>query len=624
MAMVPAAEPDSAFAPADMGAWRRLAISALGGRPFEALISHTFEGLAIEPLYEHAAAESPRTFRQQPGAWKVSQRIDHPDPAAANLMARADLDGGADALTLVIAGAPTARGFGTAIRSVTDLDATLDHIDLDRVPLRVDAGGRSLDIAELLRALAHARRLTSAALDIDLGHDPIGSFARCGALAWAPGTIGRDGAATSRFLRDAGFSGRLFLADGRPYHEAGAGEAQELACVAATGIAYLRLLDSAGLGLDEARGEIGFLLAADADQFLTLAKFRALRRLWTHVESACGFAPKPIRLHAETAFRMVTRTDPYLNILRATLAVVSAALGGADTIAVLPHTLALGLPDDSARRLARNTGLVLIHEAHLAKVADPAAGSGAFEALTETLCLRAWALVQRIERQGGMIASLEAGLPQTLIGETAAARRTAIARRSLAITGTTAFPDLAEAPVQVLEPFRDEPEMPPADAVATCRPLAAQRDAEPFEVLRAVSDAFFTCTGARPRVCVVAFGYAAAVTYDTEFARDLFATAGIEAVACSGAGTAADAAAAFGRSGCTIACLCVPDSVPQDIAMRHLEALRAAGATGLYLVAPHGFSAGLPLAENVAIIAEGCDVIAILRSALAQATRRSP
>ena len=112
-------------------------------------------------------------------------------------------------------------------------------------------------------------------------------------------------------------------------------------------------------------------LSADADQFLTMAKFRALRALWARVEQACGLAPKPLFIAAETAWRMLTRRDPYVNMLRATMATFSAGLGGADAITVLPHTLALGLPDPFARRVARNTQLVLLEESNLAKVAIP-------------------------------------------------------------------------------------------------------------------------------------------------------------------------------------------------------------------------------------------------------------
>jgi methylmalonyl-CoA mutase len=606
------------FLAADEAGWRRLVARSLEMRPFEALISETFEGLEIQPLYQRVETSRPRACRQRPGPWKIAQRIDHPDPAAANRQAHIDLEGGADALVLAVAPAPAARGFGTTIRDPGDLETALRTIDLDRIEMRIDAGLRSLDIAELLREAARQTRLTTAALDIDLGHDPIGDFARSGALLSAPKLIGGDAAAMSRSLRSSGFAGHLFLADGRPYHEAGAGEAQELACVLATAIAYLRLLEDNGLGLDEARREIAFLLVADSDVFATISKFRALRQLWARVESACALDREPIRLHAETAFRMTTRTDSRTNILRATTAASSAAIGGGDTITVLPHTLALGLPDPAARRLARNTGLLLLHEARLADVTDPSAGSGAFESLTADLCRRAWALFQQIEARGGMIASLEAGLPQAFVQKAALARRRAIAERRLAITGASAFPDLAEAPAMVLEPAHAVPPTPPTSAAATCGPLDSRRDSEPFDALRALSNDRLARTGARPRIFSVSFGTAASGFASIESVREVFAAGGIETVPYSGMITPVDVAAAFDRSGCKIACVHAPRTVPRERVTAIILALRDAGATGVYLMARPA-DVAREVADDVVLVAEGLNLVAALQDAAAQA-----
>ena len=150
----------------------------------------------------------------------------------------------------------------------------------------------------------------------------------------------------------------------------------------ACGVAYLRAIEQSGVALEDAQGMVYARLTADADQFLTLAKFRALRLLWARIEKACGLTPKPLFIAADTSWRMLTQRDAYVNMLRATMATFSAGLGGANAITVLPHTLALGLPDPFARRVARNTQLVLLEESNLAKVADPAAGSGGIETLT--------------------------------------------------------------------------------------------------------------------------------------------------------------------------------------------------------------------------------------------------
>ncbi|WGJ13661.1 methylmalonyl-CoA mutase subunit beta [Methylocapsa sp. D3K7] len=608
--------PTNPFPPASEAEWRNLVERGLGGKPFESLISTTFEGLSLAPLYERVIGEGPRPLRQKPGPWKIAQRIDHPDIVTANAMARADLMGGADALTLTISQSFAARGFGLQIESERDLDAAFAGIDLDRIALRVDADARALDLAALFVSIAKARRLTSAELDVDFGHDPIGHFARCGHLpAGALQGLGN----TLTLLHGNGFAGHLFLADGRPYHEAGAGEAQELACVLATGIEYLRLLEAEGLPLEAARRDIAFLLAADADEYLSLAKFRAMRLLWARVEDACGLTPKPIRLHAETAFRMMTRYDPWVNILRATMGVFAAGAGGADTVTVLPFTLALGLPDDVARRIARNTQSILIEESHLAKVADPAAGAGSFEALTSALCNRAWALLQDIEAQGGMIKSLQTGTPQREIGVTAAARRDAIAQRALAITGTSAFPLLTEAPVHVLAPppVRADDDFTVYDNIH----LPSRRDAEPFESLRVASDKYFQETGSRPKIFLTQLGEPQGVAPASDFATHFFAVAGLEVFSQEGC----DAAQHFRVSGCKIACIFAAATVSAADLIETAARLSDAGAARIYLAGPvpEPVAKALHDAGVAELICPHRDALAILRESSVMTLRRT-
>ncbi len=600
------------FPPASEADWRTLVERVLDGRPFGSLVSTTFEGLKIAPLYQRPTNESARALRQKLGAWTISQRMDHPEPETANAMARADLEGGADALTLAIAPTPSARGFGVRIDGETGLDAALAGIDLDLVSLRVDAGQSTLDIAPAFASMARNRRFTSASLDVDFGHDPVGHLARTGILPPVRGV-----AEVHKLLRGAGFAGHLLLADGRPYHEAGAGEAQELGCVIATGVEYLRLLEANGLTLEDARREIAFLLAADADEFLSLAKFRALRLLWARVESACGLTPKPMRLHAETAFRMMTKHDPFVNILRTTMGVFCAGVGGADAITVLPFTLALGLPDDFARRIARNTQLILIYEAKLAKVADPAAGAGSFEALTDDLCARAWSLLQTIEAQGGMIESLRAGVPQREIAAAAAERREAIAQRTLAITGTSAFPLLGEAPINVLEPTPAGTNESPA--AGGCVPLPSRRDAEPYEILRAASEEQFRKTGQRPKIFLASLGRPQGFAAAAAFALNFFAAAGIEALSHEGFETAQEAA--FRASGCKIACICAPQAVSTQTLIDAATRLLGAGAARIYLAGREPGEAETALLEaGVAeFICAGGDAPAILEDTLAVA-----
>ncbi|MBK9083370.1 MAG: methylmalonyl-CoA mutase subunit beta [Rhizobiales bacterium] len=628
--------------------WRKLVEAALKGGSFDRLVGRTADGLAIEPLYRPARADR-LVARGASGAWAVSQRVDHPSPAEANALALADLEGGASGLTLVFAGAQTARGYGLVADTLDQLDRALEGVMLDLVPIRLEAGDAGRRVAALFAALVERRKLDPASLTIDFGGDPLTQLARTGRVTPDRAGLGRAMADTSKGLAAQGFRGRAFLADGRAWHEAGASEAQELGLTLAAAVETLRLLEANGVSLEAARDDLAFLLVADADEFLSLAKFRALRRLWARVEEAAGLAAKPLRLNAETAWRMTTKRDPWVNLLRATVAVFSAGLGGADAVTVLPFTAALGLPDAHARRMARNTQLILLEESNLARVVDPAAGAGGLATLTEALCEKAWGVFQQVEREGGLIAALEKGAPQALVAAVAGERAKAIARRKIPITGASEFPNVSEAPVEALHPAMPAREganhplalpaagdgaafsamragalagakladlagasTPPAIAVAA---LPSLRDAEPFEALREAADA----RPARPTVFLANLGPVAAFTARATFAKNFFEAGGIAAPGNDGFADEAAMVAAFRASGGRLACLCSSDAVYAEQAAAAARALTAAGATVWLAGRPGDLEAALKEAGVAGYVFAGADVLATLKDALAKA-----
>jgi methylmalonyl-CoA mutase len=601
------------FPKATRDEWRELVDAVLKGAPFERLTSRSRDGLTIEPLY--ARARDAHAIAGRPGgeAWAIMQRVDHPDPAAANAQALEDLANGATGLVLVFAGSVSANGFGLD-GSPSALERVLDGIDLDGGPvvdLNLSPSTRSAarDLAKLIKE----RGTDPASVDVRLSINPIGGFAATGRSArnWkelAPYFAGMIG----EFAGD-GFRGPFAVADGRVIHNAGGSQAQELAFALASAVAYFRAFEASGMPLDRAYDAIYFRLAADADQFLTTAKFRALRKLWSRVGAASGLSPDKAVVTAETAWRMMTRRDPYVNILRNTIAVVAAGLGGADAITVLPHTAALGLPDAFARRVARNTQLVLLEESNLARVGDPAAGSGAFEAITEQLCRAAWTQFQEIERAGGAWAALESGLIQRNVAAVRAERENAVARGEDILTGTNAFPDLDEMPPAVLAgPPRNVADETPAQS--TVEPLPRLRLAEPFERLRDRSDSISTATGARPKIFLATLGKPAEFTARANFARSFFEAGGIETVTGEGFTGRAEMIAALKRSGARLACLCSSDEVYAREAIEAAQAL-APLTKHLYLAGRPKEHAGLKDAGVGTFIHAGCDAIETLEAA---------
>jgi methylmalonyl-CoA mutase len=604
------------FAPATYEDWRKLVDGVLKGAPFEKLVSRTYDGLTIEPIYRRARDVAPIAGRPAAAPWQIMQRIDHPDPAAANALAIHELENGANGLEIEFAGGPGTRGFGLIDAAPETLKRLFDGIFVDAgISIALHPVIGRGNAGETLAALIEQRRVDPAKVDLRFNYQALSTMAVRGRAPAPWSEMAKPFAGVVGGLMKRGFRGPFVLADGRAVHDAGGSEVQELAFALSLAVAYLRMLEDGGIGLDAARTAISFRLAADADQFLTMAKFRALRLLWARVEAACGLTPKPTFVAAETAWRMLTQRDPYVNMLRATMASFAAGLAGADAITVLPHTLALGLPDAFARRVARNTQLVLLEESNLAKVSDPAAGSGGIESLTQALCETAWALFQEIEKAGGVFAALEQNLIQRKVAATRAVREANIARRKEELTGATAFPNLKEAQVATIDVKALE-QTSPDEAKITFDALSPMRLAAPFEHLRDRSDDILKAKGARPRVFLANLGTAADFTTRATFAKSFFETGGIETVGSDGLTDPAALSAAFKASGAQLACICSSDKVYAERATDTAKALQAAGAKHIYLAGRAGEQEQALRAAGVnEFIFAGGDALAALQKA---------
>ncbi|MRG56019.1 methylmalonyl-CoA mutase [Phyllobacterium sp. SYP-B3895] len=470
---------ETEFAAIDRDIWVKLAQKALKGADFdESLTSRTDDNIKIEPLYERKrkAQLTPRKNPAQP--WRIVQRIDDPDPARANKQLLEDLENGATGIALVFEGAPNAFGYGLPSTREA-VDEVLYGVHLDMIHLRMDVHPRSRACADWFVDYMRPRDVNPKTLSFSLGIDPAATLAGTGRLRMTLAALKASLPQSLSGFFSPDLPGIVLEADGRVYHNAGATEAQELGAMLSIAAGHFRLFEEARQPIVYAAPHLGFALSLDQDQFLSIAKIRALRRLWARLQQVCGSVrPAPAVIHAETSMRMMTKRDPETNILRTTIAAFAGAVGGADSIAILPHTITHGLPDPFARRLARNTQLILADESNLAFVADPGCGSGAVEGLTEALCKAAWKEFQALERDGGILKSLVDGKFQARIVEARNRRAAEYASGKRAIVGTTIFPPKKERPVRVI----DAPHMPmPTDGVVHCEPLSFPRIDETFQ-----------------------------------------------------------------------------------------------------------------------------------------------
>ncbi|HWE88030.1 MAG TPA: methylmalonyl-CoA mutase family protein [Pseudonocardiaceae bacterium] len=545
--------------------------------PEDLITATSYEGITIAPLYTAEDQAPPAGFPGLPPfvrgsrpegqvatGWDVRARYAEPSAEAVNEAALADLANGVSSLWLLV---------GPAGLPVADISAALAGVMLDLAPVTLQPSGSPADVraaAEALLDLHAARGIPASEVGGNLGIDPIGLAARSGG---EPALDLLD-AAAAHAQRHPKL--RTITVDALPYHDAGGSDAEELACALAIATSYLRSLTDAGLDVDAAAGQIEFRHAVTDDQFAGIAKLRAARRLWARVTEVCGVAPaqRAARLHAVTSTPMMTRRDPWVNLLRTTIGCFAAGVGGADAVTVAPFDAAIGLPSAFSRRIARNTQSILVDESRLAGVIDPAGGSWYVESRTDALAREAWRIFTDIERAGGIVAELTSGRLAARLARTWARREANIATRRDAITGVSEFPNLAEEPL-------DRPAAP-----AITGGLPRVRYAQAFEDLRDASDVELARTGRRPAVFLATLGPIAAHTARASFAANLFAAGGIETPTAGATGGVDDVVAAFTESGQRIACVCGTDGAYADQAAPLVSALKAAGAARVLLAGP--------------------------------------
>jgi methylmalonyl-CoA mutase len=602
---------DGGFGATDAAAWKTLAEAALKGAPFEKLVARSADGLPLQPLYTEAdwpSAADPLGF---PGAapfvrgaeaakdrylpWDIRQIVLAPAPADANREALGDLEKGVSAIEFAI---DPSGACGVAAATPAEFAALIRGVMLDLAPIALYAPQDMIGAAQALAGAVPADQRAVARIVFNI--DPLAALMTTGA-----GPDMMAAAKAGAALAQAFPAASVFRADARAVHEGGGSPGHELGVLIASGIAWLKAGEAAGMSAAEVNARLLFTLSVGPDVVAEIAKLRAARRLWAHVLEACGVSA-PMRLQAVTSGRMQTARDAWTNMLRATCACFGAGVGGADVVSVLPFTSALGLPTAFARRIARNTQIILQEESHLGRVADPAGGAWAMERLGADLAEAAWAKMQAIEGAGGLPAALHAGLVQGWVRAARTALEKDVARRKAAVIGVSEFADLAEAaPAVISAPVIGGPAPGP-------KAIAPMRLAAPFEALRDAAQ-----TAGSPGVFLATLGPLAHFTARATFARNVFEAGGLPALGADGVHQDdAALAAAFAASGARIACLCGADAAYAERAESAARALKAAGCAALWLAGrPGEQEASLRAAGIDRFVSAGGDVLAELAAA---------
>lgn len=608
--------------------WEQAVEKSLKGKPFEKLYSTTYENIIIKPIYTRRDIESLAHVEQYPGfpgyvrgtrpngyiqePWKVSQEISATSPQEWNEIVKHDLARGQTEIHIVL------ERLGFPVISLDDMEIMFSDISLDQYSLRVDAGAQSLSFFALFAAYLQKRQMPFAAVHGTIGMDPIGTLAETGHLSFSLASLYDVMADAVQWAKNNMPHVKTIIVRGEPYHNGGANAIQELAFAFSTAVEYINACLDRGLMIDDIASRIQFSFAIGSNFFMEIAKLRAARLVWSNIVQAFGGSERAqkIAVHARTSYFTKTIYDPYVNMLRATAEAFAATVGGADSLHVSPFDEAIGPADEFSRRIARNTQLILLEEAHIANVIDPAGGSYYVEMLTAKVAEESWRLFQQIEGKGGIVKALQDGVVQAEVENVAKQRRDNVKKRKEKIVGTNFYANLAETPiqkanesgekplsllrideenvVQLQEGFREKRWIATAVFMAARRatareieaalkgdgtslnvePIPQWRLAEPFEQLRKAAEAYLEKYGYRPTVHLINIGNIPNYKARADFITGFFEAGGVAVSKSEGYHTAEEAVSGALEANGTHYIICGSDESYTDVVPAIAKALK--------------------------------------------------
>ena len=406
------------------------------------------------------------TSRQ--AGWSVMQRADDPDIERARFQLKEDIANGATGISLVFEGANSAYGFGLPAKAET-IPTLFDGVSLDGLHIRLDNHPHGRVIADSFIDYLQHRRINPTRTKLTFSTDPTAVLATTGKLKMSIEALKASLPQSMSVFFSSGIPGVVLEADGRPYHNAGATPAQEIGAMLSVALAHLKMVEEARHHIIYALPHIGFATALDEDPVMGLAKMRAIRLLWRRLQGERGVSsPFPAIIHVETSMRMMTRQDALNNISRSSIAAYAAILGGASSLSVLPYSFVFGLPDQTARRIARNSQLIFIKE-----LANPLAKSTSRrDSDADALAEAAWVEFTRLEDEGGVMQSLIDGNLAKRIEEARDLRLASYHKNERAIIGTSEYRQADDGVTGIVD---TKPVHFEAEGISHCHPLVSGR-----------------------------------------------------------------------------------------------------------------------------------------------------
>lgn len=606
--------------------WREAAATALKGDSIEKrLFSMTPEGIKLQPIYDQLDLDEIGHLKDWPGIapftrgatasgnklerWWIAQDILSEDPLNFNELLSAELMQGRNAVVLPLNSFTRdtlSSGTGLRLNNVAEVQAALKGVDLQAAPLLAWAGASGLALLGMLNAACNGAKWRGAVLS-----DPIGESLLGDSLVGMEDSL-NEMALAVKWASESPYDIRTIGVQGHVWGDAGADAVQELAYTLSIAVEYLKEMAARGISASQLGGQFVFSLSLGSDIFMQIAKLRAARLLWSKVLSCFGGEMAPVFIHCRSCRFNKSLLDPHSNILRATAEAFAGVVGGANSLHISPFDEVAGGNDVGARRLARNTQLLLAEECGFAEVADAAGGSWYVEALTDQLARKAWEKFQKVEQTDGMRENLTAGTPQQAVSTAAETRLTRMAQRRQTMVGVNLSPDRDERFERTEEtesklPTDQNPisagsrfeSLNSVDEIAqafeagaslaevraglgrsetskvSISKLTFPRAAEGYEELRSNVAKHEEETGKRPAIWLAKFGGPKQWTARAEFARGFFGVGGYEILEnLGGASTSDEALVAASETSAKVVVLCATDEDYVEIVPNFVSRLK--------------------------------------------------
>ncbi|MCD6661661.1 MAG: methylmalonyl-CoA mutase family protein [Lentimicrobium sp.] len=568
------------FPPVSTDAWEAKILEDLKGADYEKkLIWKTAEGFSVKPYYRAEDLENISAFAQSlPGQfpyirggktgsndWKICQDIETADIERANATATDALARGANAVSFNC----------EKVNSAQDLATLLKGIDTAKVTLNFNSAKSYPALAGwLTEVLGEHAAAASGSFDFD----PVSYVLLNGNFYASQEKDFEQLAGMLKFKSSLpGF--RLVTINGQYFHNSGSTLTQELAFALASGNEYMAYLTANGVDAATAASSFVFHFAAGSNYFMEIAKLRAARLLWAKIVEQykpANEAAAAMHIHVTTANWNKTIYDPNVNMLRTTTEAMSAAIGGADLITVLPFDINFKEPDEFSTRIARNQQIILKEESSLEKVIDPAAGSYYIESLTASMADAAWALFLQVEEKGGMTEAVKTGFIQDSVAGSAKMRNADIAARRMIMLGTNQYPNLQENMLNRIQADVEDEDETPAAQAAIYKVMEPYRGADAFEDLRLATEIYESEEGRRPHVFLLTIGNLAMRKARAGFSSGFFGCAGYKVTDNAGFTSVEDGVNAALAAEADIVVLCSSDEEYAEIAPAAAQQLKAA------------------------------------------------